>query len=283
MFRRQTSGSILCPSCGLLVGVNDEQCLNCGRRRPGMWGFTGPLALLRSEEGFVHLVMWTCGILYVLTLLVDPGGIGFDGAFGFLSPGVGVYRFGVAGSDFVYRMGWWWTLLSAGWLHGSLLHLVFNMMAVRNLGPGMVHLYGTSRTVLVYVASCVAGFFVSSTVGYLLPGLDWPLGGADKTLGASASIFGFFGAILYYGHRGGSSAIRSQALQWIGGGLLFGFLMPGIDNWAHLGGLAGGYLAAVWLDPLKPERGNHALAAVVALGASAAAILVSLLVTAKYF
>ena len=132
MFRRQTSGSILCPSCGLLVGVNDEQCLNCGRRRPGMWGFTGPLALLRSEEGFPQFVMWACGIIYALTLLVNPGEIRFDGLFGFLGPGANVVRFGVSGADFVYGLGWWWTLLSAGWLHGGILHLVFNMMAVRN-------------------------------------------------------------------------------------------------------------------------------------------------------
>jgi len=248
-----------------------------------MWGFTGPLALLRSEDGFVYFVIGTCAIIYALTLLIDPAGIRFDGVFGFLSPGPAAIRFGMAGSDFVYGMGWWWTLLSAGWLHGSLLHLAFNMMAIRNLGPGMVQLYGTSRTILVYVLSCVAGFFLSSTIGHLLPGLDWPFGGADRTLGASASIFGFFGAILYYGRRGGSSLIRDQAVQWIVGSLVFGFLMPGIDNWAHLGGLGGGYLAAVWLDPLKPERGDHAVAAVVALALSLGSILVSLVVTAKYF
>jgi membrane associated rhomboid family serine protease len=278
MFRRQTSGSILCPSCGLLVGVNDEQCLNCGRRRPGLWGFTGPLALLRSEEGFVQFVMWACGIIYAITLLADPSGIGFDGVFGFLSPGDMVYRFGVSGSYFVYDRGWWWTLLSAGWLHGSILHLAFNLMAIRNLGPGMIQLYGTSRTILVYVISCAAGFFMSSTVKHLFPGLDWPFGGSQATLGASASIFGFFGAILYYGRRGGSSIIRDQAVQWIVGSLVFGFLLPGIDNWAHLGGLGGGYLAAVWLDPLKPERGDHAVAAVIALALSLGSVVLSLIV-----
>lgn len=283
MFRRQTSGSILCPSCGLLVGVNDEQCLNCGRRRPGLWGFTGPLALLRSEEGFVTFVMWACGIIYALTLIADPAGIGFDGVFGFLSPGDAVYRFGVSGSHFVYDRGWWWTLLSAGWLHGSILHLAFNVMAVRNLGPAMVQLYGTSRTILIYVLSCVAGFFMSSTVKHFLPDLDWPLGGSRATLGASASVFGLLGAIFYYGRRGGSSIVRDQAVQWIVGGLVFGFVMQGIDNWAHLGGLGGGYLAAVWLDPLKPERGDHAVAAVVALALSLGSILVSLVVTARYF
>jgi rhomboid protease GluP len=276
MFRRQTSGSILCPSCGLLVGVNDEQCLNCGRRRPGMWGFTGPLALLRSEDGFVQFVMWTCGILYALTLLADPGGIQ-----GMLGPGDVVERFGISGAIPVFVHDRWWTLLSAGWLHGSLLHIGFNLMAIRNLGPGMVHLYGASRTILIYVISCATGFLASSTSGYfgLLYGFEWPIAGAPYTLGASASIFGFFGAILYYGRRGGSSAIRNQAMQWIGFSLLIGFY-PGlhIDNWAHLGGLAGGYLASMWLDPLKPERGDHAVLAVVALALSLGSVVLSLIV-----
>jgi membrane associated rhomboid family serine protease len=279
MFRRQTSGSILCPSCGLLVGVNDEQCLNCGRRRPGLWGFTGPLALLRSEEGFVQFVLWTCGIVYALTLLADPSGIDFTPSLGFLSPGDVIERFGIAGAIPVYLRGRWWTVLSAGWLHGSLVHLGFNMMAVRNLGPGVTHLYGTARTILIYVISCATGFLASSTAGYFLFGLPWPVPGAPYTLGASASIFGFFGAILYYGRRGGSSAIRNQALQWIGFSMLIGFY-PGmnIDNWAHLGGLAGGYLASVWLDPLKPERGDHAILAMVALALSLGSVVLSLLV-----
>ena len=279
MFRRQTSGSILCPSCGLLVGVNDEQCLNCGRRRPGMWGFTAPLALLRSDEGFVQLVMWACGIVYVLTLLLAaPGEIDFTPGLGFLSAGDILIRFGASGATPVYQEGHWWTLLSAGWLHLGILHLGFNMLALRNLGPGMVHLYGASRSILIYFASCVTGFLASSTVGYFLPGLPWGFAGSRYTLGASASIFGIYGAILYYGRRGGNSAIRDMAIQWIFFGVIFGFAMPGIDNWAHLGGLAGGYLASMWLDPLKPERGDHAIAAVVALALSLGSVVLSLIV-----
>ncbi len=54
--------------------------------------------------------------------------------------------------------------------------------------------------------------------------------------------------------------------------------MPGIDNFAHLGGFGGGYLTAAWLNPLRPERQEHLLGALIALVASAAAILASLLV-----
>ena len=57
--------------------------------------------------------------------------------------------------------------------------------------------------------------------------------------------------------------------------LLFGFMMPGVDNWAHLGGLGGGYLTGRLLDPLKPERGDHVLLAVACLVISLLAVAYS--------
>ena len=55
------------------------------------------------------------------------------------------------------------------------------------------------------------------------------------------------------------------------------FIMAGVDNWAHLGGFLGGYLAALWLDPLKPERPIHQLGALACLGLTLLSILASLL------
>ena len=86
MFKRQTSGSVLCTSCGVLVGVNDETCYNCGRRNPGLWGLRARLAFARRDLGFVPFVIGTCSVLYVLTLLASRGKIGMSGLFGFLSP-----------------------------------------------------------------------------------------------------------------------------------------------------------------------------------------------------
>jgi rhomboid protease GluP len=94
-------------------------------------------------------------------------------------------------------------------------------------------------------------------------------------VGASASLAGLLGALLYYGHRSGSLMVRQQANQWIMSMLLFGFLIPRIDNYAHVGGLAGGYFASKLLDPLKPERGDHVVVALICLAASLIAILYS--------
>ena len=60
---------------------------------------------------------------------------------------------------------------------------------------------------------------------------------------------------------------------------LYGFIMPGIDNWAHGGGFLGGYLAALLLDPLKPERIDHLLVAIVLLAASVASIVATFIYT----
>jgi rhomboid protease GluP len=278
MFRRQKTGSVLCPSCGQLVGVNDEECLNCGRKRPGMWGLTGPMRALASGEAFVPFVMWACGAIYLASLALDPSAVSFEG-LGILAPSMAsVTRLGAAGVAPVFGLDRWWTPLSAGWLHAGLVHIGFNLLSLRNLAPLVSHLYGAARTILIYVISSVCGFVVSSVAQYVFLAYPWPLGGGRYTLGASAAVFGLIGALLHYGRRGGSKLIRDQAVQWIIGGLVFGFMLRGIDNWAHIGGVIGGYLTSIWLDPLKPERGDHAVLAVASLALSLGAVVVSLLV-----
>lgn len=272
--------SVLCPSCGTLVGVKDAQCLNCGRRNPGMWGFAHLLRNVGDDMGFANLVMWVCGALYLATLAADHEGIQAGGLLSMFAPSSrSAFLFGESGAVPVFVAGRWWTVLSAAWLHGGVLHILFNMMAVRNIAPAVAHLYGPARTVIVYTVAAVTGFLLSSTVGLLsiwLFGTILPfVGGAPYTLGASASIMGLVGALWYYGRRGGSSFISQQAKGIVASIAVMGFLLPGVDNWAHLGGLAGGYLAARVLDPLKPERGDHVIVAFACLVLSLASVVAS--------
>ncbi len=283
MLRRQRSGSVVCPSCGQLVGVRDETCLNCGHRKPGMWGFGSLLRGLGGDMGFVPLVMYACGALYVCTLVVDLGSIGMGG-MSILSPGLeSLFLFGASGAVPVFEYGRWWTVLSAAWLHGGILHIAFNMMWVRDLGPATIQLYGGARTIIIYTVSAVSGFVASSVIAAFLPFLPGFLRGAGFTVGASAPVFGLLGALIYFGRRGGSSVVGDQAKRWAGLLFVFGFILPGVDNWAHLGGLAGGYAAARWLDPLRPERVEHVLVALVCLGLSLLSILVSVVTGLPYF
>lgn len=240
-----------------------------------MWGFAHVLRGVGDDMGFATLVVWVCGALYLASLAVNLEGVRTGGLLSFLSPSLeGLFLLGASGAVPVFGFGRWWTVLSAAWLHGGVLHILFNMMWVRDLAPSTARLYGPGRTVIIYTTASVTGFLASSVAGAFLPAIPL-LRGAGFTVGASAPIFGLIGALLHYGRRGGSSYIGQQAKSLAIAMLVFGFILPGIDNWAHLGGLAGGWLAAKVLDPLKPERGDHVLAAFVCLGASLLAILAS--------
>lgn len=277
MFGRKREGSVVCPSCGSLVGVNDEKCYMCGRANPSLWGYAPLLRRLGADLGFVPLVIGVSVIVYVLTLLASGTGMQMAGGlFGFLAPSTtALFLFGASGAAPVFGYGAWWTLLSATWLHGSALHILFNMMWIRNIGPATADILGPGRTVMIYVLSGVCGFFLSSVLGAFFPYLPF-FGGGTFTVGASASLFGLFGALLHYGQKSGSSLIRAQVGQWALGAAVYGFLMPGIDNSAHLGGFIGGYLLSSFFNPLTKERGDHLLGAAVCLLASFLAIAFSL-------
>ena len=160
---------------GCSSGVNDDKCLGCGRARPGLFGLTALLRQHGLDDLFVPIVMWGCGAVYLASLAMDPSAIGGGGGlFSLLSPGIeSLFVLGASGSVPVFRYGRWWTILSASWLHGGILHIVLNMMSVRNLGPAVSEFYGGARTVIIYFVAGAAGFLASSFAGaYLtfLPG-----------------------------------------------------------------------------------------------------------------
>jgi len=275
VFKRQRTGSVICTSCGVLVGVDDDRCYNCGRRNPGLWGWAPALRSLGRDLGFVPFVIGSCVVLYTLTLLFSRGNIGMSGLFGLLSPSrEALFLFGASGGIPLFAADRWWTVLSASWLHGSALHILFNMMWVRQLAPATAEMYGPGRMVIIYTAAGVAGFALSSFAFAYIPPL-LILQGGPFSVGASASIFGLLGALVYYGRRSGSRMVGSQALSYALMLGIFGFLMPGIDNYAHAGGFGGGYLAGRLLDPLKPERVDHILMAVICLAAAIVAVITS--------
>ena len=150
------------------------------------------------------------------------------------------------------------------------------MMWIRQLAPVTAEMYGPGRMVIIYTAAGVAGFALSSFAGAFLPGFFF-LRGGQFTVGASASIFGLLGALVYYGNRTGSRLIGSQALSYALMLGVFGLIMPGVDNYAHGGGFAGGYLAARLLDPMQTERIDHVMIAFGCLAASLLSIVYSII------
>jgi rhomboid protease GluP len=276
MFRQKT-GSVVCASCGSLVGVNDDKCYNCGRRNPGLWGFGPVLRRFGNDFGFTTVIVYGCCALYALSLLltvITGGNLMAGSIFSLLGPNdFASSALGRSGAGPVFGGGRWWTVLSAGWLHGGALHILFNLMWVRQLGPAVEDMYGGARMIIIYTLASISGFFLSSFMAAFLSVPFFSNG--VYTLGASAPIFGLLGALVHYGRRGGSSLVGSQAMSYAITIFVFGLIMPGIDNSAHLGGFVGGWLASKWLDPLKPERMDHFVAAAVCLIATLAAILAS--------
>jgi rhomboid protease GluP len=283
MFKRQKTGSVVCASCGSLVGVNDDKCYSCGRRNPGLWGFGPMLRTFGNDLGFVSLVVYGCSALYAVSLLLTVlwGGdlMGGGNPLSIGSPRGGILiLLGASGYAPVFELGRWWTPLSAGWLHGGILHILFNMLWVRQLGPSTADIYGPGRMVIIYTVAGVCGFLLTTLAAYFLWWMPIPfLRGAPLTVGASAPVFGLLGALVYYGRRGGSSMIRTEAMGYAMTLFIMGFILPGVDNYAHAGGFLGGYVAGTWLDPLRPERMDHLVGAAICLGLTLLAIIVSVI------
>jgi rhomboid protease GluP len=136
-------------------------------------------------------------------------------------------------------------LVSANYLHGGILHIFFNMVALRQIGRLVVQEYGAHRMVTLYTLGGVIGFWISY------------LAGVSLTMGASAAVCSLIGAALYYGKsRGGTygQAIYRQVGGWVMGLFLFGFMIPGINNWAHAGGIGAGILMGFLLGYEERSR-----------------------------
>ena len=272
---RQSSGSLVCAQCGKLVGVNEPKCPYCGAWRPGLFGFAPALQRLVGRRlDLVSLILTTCVTLYAVALLLQPEAIlQSRGIFGMLSPGRrALYQLGMT-SGAAWGAGWWWTVLTANYLHGSLLHIFFNMMWVRNLAPAAVDVYGPARTFVLFNVSGVCGFVMSN----LMRGYD--------TVGASGAIFGLLAALIVYGRRRGSSVMTAQLWQWAIILGVFGFLMPNVNNWAHGGGFAGGWLAAqlVGLSDEQRESTGIIVAALLLIAATGIGIALSFVNATRVF
>ena len=283
MFQRPTTGSIVCPNCGRLVGVRDAECFNCGRRNPGLWGFAPMLQKAGLNFGFTDLVFTVCVAMFAVSLLSDWQNIGMGGLFTLLSPSDrSLFLFGSSGWRSVFYYDRWWTVLSAAWLHGSLLHIAFNLYWLRQIMPLVEEFYGVGRLIIIYTVASASGFAVTSLM--FLPSVALgPFRGAYATVGASAPLFGLFGALIVYGNRTGQTEQSRQVWRWVAIFVVFGLVVPMIDNWAHLGGLAGGYLAATILDPLQDESPAHMLVGLACLLLIAASVVASVVLGIPFF
>ncbi len=196
-------------------------------------------------------MIWANGILFFLSLLFSGRSTGLSlNPLNALSPSFKAPTFmGASGTIPIHQYHAWWSLFTANWLHGSLLHIVFNMIALRNIGPLVIHEFGMARMFSIYTLSGAAGFYLSC------------LGNVSLTIGASAGICGLIGALLFFGKTQGGlwgAQVFQQTKAWIFSLILIGFLIPNINNWGHGGGLIGGVILAFLMGYNNSRRENKA-------------------------
>ena len=239
MFRR-SGGAILCPRCGRLTHPDAAECLVCGLKRPGRWQWASSVGRLVGAGSFTGLVTVACIALYVLSLVIDPAAtLRPRGPFELFSPsGRALDWLGMTGAHAWYE-GRWWTLLTAVYLHGSLLHILFNVLWIRQLGPAVEEIYGPARLVVIFTVAGVVGFLASNfVIGY-------------PTVGASGAIFGLLGAMVAYGRRRGGAfgaMVLRQYGQWALVLFILGFFASEVNNLAHAGGFVGGFISGLILS-----------------------------------
>ena len=268
--------SILCPNCRKLISADEPNCPYCGLARPGLLNMAGIIRKIFALNPILTIIYVNI-FFYVVSLLLNPTGIFSGGGFlSFLSPsGQSLFLLGATGTFPVFGFNRYWSLVSASFLHGGIIHLAFNMMALYQLGPFVLHVFGFHRFFSIYILTGIAGFAVSLIFG------------VDFTIGASASICGLIGAIVYYGkNRGGEfgQAIYKQALGWIIGLIIFGLIFKGINNWAHGGGVISGILLAMLMgyNEKRDETAKQKLLAYVCILVTLGVLIWALLSSVFY-
>ena len=244
--------SMLCPNCGRLININERNCHHCGIARPGAWWNRLSAGWRRDPRQLVLWMIYLNVAMFVLALLMDLKYISMSPhPLSFLSPSLdALVLLGATGTSAIQGVHGWWSLLAANYLHAGILHIFFNMAALRQLAPLVIREYGSERMVTIYTIGGVLGFLLSFLMGVRL------------TIGASAAVCALVGAILYYGKsRGGiyGTALFKQVGGWVVFLFIFGFIVPGINNWGHGGGMAAGLILGYLLGyrERKPVRLWH--------------------------
>jgi membrane associated rhomboid family serine protease len=148
----------------------------------------------------------------------------------------------------------WWRLLTAAFLHGGVLHIAFNMYILWIVGQQLERILGHSRFLALYLVSAVGG----SVASYAFSAFH------TVSVGASGAVFGLMGALVITGRR-----LRfdvSQIVVLIGLNTVIGFVVPGIDWRAHMGGLlTGAVIALIYARAPRRRRSTWQWSGVVAV------------------
>lgn len=227
----------MCPHCRAFINSSDRTCPYCDTE-------VGPKAIdLRRAGDAVSGLIPHARFATILFLTINFGLYAATALYSMKSghdslmdiDGRTLFQFGAKYRQAIL-LGQWWRLITAGFLHGGLFHILMNSWVLFDLGAQVEELYGSKRMVIIYLIASVTGFMASTWWSSAL------------SIGASAGIFGLIGAMIALGVRSKTAMglmIRGMYIRWAVYGLLMG-LLPffQVDNAAHIGGLAGGFAVA---------------------------------------
>jgi membrane associated rhomboid family serine protease len=255
-------GRPICPDCmtSTPVGMRCPECAGerTQVRRVGSGGFAG------GAEPATYVLIGLNVIAFVAQVMAGGGGAAS------LEGGGELIRDGGLNAYAVDVQGEWWRVVTSGFLHAGPLHLLLNMFALYILGSLLEPAVGTARFIGIYVVSLLAG-----SCGALL------LDPNELTVGASGAVFGLMAGGFVMARRRGLEDLASQIGLYVVINLVFTFSVPNISVGGHLGGLAGGALAALVVAWFEQRRMRRPLAAELAvLGVLAIAAAAGCLVAA---
>jgi rhomboid protease GluP len=255
----------LCPSCGTLVGSSATRCHQCGASLTfSMAAATRSLGKLfpTTAPATYGILGFSC-LLYIVSLLAtirtnglqppSGGGLSALTGLGAIDGGI-LQRFG-ASLPLPYDLAQPWRFVMAVFLHGSLMHIVFNMWVLMDVGPEIEEVYGSARYLFVYVLTGIGGYVLSSLFGHV-------------AIGGSGAILGICGVVVAI-----TTGRRDAAAQMLRGRVVrlliymvviavlpFGFFGR-VDTMAHIGGFVTGFaVGKIMVDraPSSPEERNRA-------------------------
>jgi len=230
----------MCPQCRAFITTHDRVCPYCheavGVRAVDRDAPVQVLGGTIAQNQFTTIMLLLVNFgLYAATVVYSMKA-GNESALMNLDPQT-LYRFGAKYGPSIFRGEQWWRLLTAGYLHGGLIHIGMNCWVLYDLGPQIDEIYGTSRYFVFYTLSTIGGFLLSSYWSPLTP-----------SVGASAGLVGLIGVMIALGvgsKTAVGAAIRGTYIRWAITLFLFGFIgYFRVDNAAHLGGMVTGFVAA---------------------------------------
>lgn len=233
----------MCANCRAFITTNDKVCPYCDMP-------VGPRAIDRqmAADAMAGMIQGDRFITGVLLLL----NVGLAVATMMTPNGQVLYAVGQKDTEAIVRGLQWWRLITAGFLHGGLLHIAVNVYSLYGLGPQVDAVFGGYRYLVIWFVSTVAGFAASA---WWLP--------YTPSVGASAGISGLVGAMVGLGVKEKHSAIGREASRYVPVAVILlaqGLLLPlPIDNAAHIGGFIGGFVVAYLAGSRGHARGDDSV------------------------